>query len=271
MSKLFRKIRARFFLPPSYVTLDTSNSEQKQNTLVLLHGIGADSATFKPLINILSDENYRIIALDLLGHGKSPQPNIEYNVNNYARSIRKTLRSLRVRGRIILVGHSMGAIIAAHYGRKYRRQVCAEFLVSMPLYPRNVDFHTLLSRRQTDVYIKAYELLLANKEFTIRVSRKLRELLQITSGIKVTQMNWNVFESSLRRTIMEQNTYEDIKKTRAIPISVIYGSVDEFLVSRNIKKLGKLLNVKVKQVIAANHIFSFRLAREIRRQLAEFS
>lgn len=53
------------------------------NPILLLHGWGVDSSSFRPLIDFLQ-KNYKVIALDFPGFGKSDAPKIPWDVGNYS-------------------------------------------------------------------------------------------------------------------------------------------------------------------------------------------
>jgi pimeloyl-ACP methyl ester carboxylesterase len=85
--------------------------------LVLLHGIGASSATWSALIPMLT-ERFTVIAPDLLGHGDSDAPRADYSVAAYACGIRDLLALLGVE-RATVIGHSLGGAIAAQLTYQY--------------------------------------------------------------------------------------------------------------------------------------------------------
>jgi pimeloyl-ACP methyl ester carboxylesterase len=85
--------------------------------LVLLHGIGASSATWSGLIPMLA-ERFHVIAPDLLGHGDSDAPRADYSVAAYACGVRDLLALLGVE-RATVVGHSLGGAIAAQLTYQY--------------------------------------------------------------------------------------------------------------------------------------------------------
>jgi pimeloyl-ACP methyl ester carboxylesterase len=77
--------------------------------IVLLHGITQDHRAWDPLGGRISQNN-RVVALDLRGHGTSPdQP--PYDVLTMAQDVTETLTHLQVR-RPLLVGHSLGGVVA---------------------------------------------------------------------------------------------------------------------------------------------------------------
>jgi pimeloyl-ACP methyl ester carboxylesterase len=246
-------------VPELHVAYDSGGRDKP--TIVLIHGIAATSKTWDLLLKRIDTETYRVITLDLLGFGKSPKPtNCNYTVFDHSRSIHKTLNRLKIRGQIKLVGHSMGSIIAADYARRYSKQIQSLFLLSLPLYFKQPELHSKTSKRWTDIYIKMYQAIADKKQWTIKTSQSLRKLLRVSDGIDVTEANWHSFRLSLINTIVNQNSYEDIKRLK-IPVQIIYGSLDEFLVSQNIDQLKKFKNVKITRLLAVDHSIGLRFAK----------
>ena len=82
----------------------------KGPALIFLHGLGGDWTRWKAVIDPLS-RNYRVIALDLLGFGRSDKPEIEYTERVLAGSLEKFMKDRGI-GRATIVGNSMGAGVA---------------------------------------------------------------------------------------------------------------------------------------------------------------
>ncbi len=81
--------------------------------LLLIHGIGDSSDTWRPVVEHLA-EHYTVIAPDLLGHGRSEKPRADYSVAGYANGMRDLLTVLEV-DRVTVVGHSLGGGVAAQF------------------------------------------------------------------------------------------------------------------------------------------------------------
>jgi len=103
-------------------------------SLVLLHGIASSSVTFDNLIPLVVDR-YRVIAIDLLGFGESPSPpEATFTLSEHVEAIHATLKSLKLAGPMILVGHSLGALIAARYAASYSSRVSQLVIIAPPVY-----------------------------------------------------------------------------------------------------------------------------------------
>jgi pimeloyl-ACP methyl ester carboxylesterase len=96
--------------------------------LLLIHGIGDSSDTFVDLIPELARE-HRVIAPDLLGHGRSDKPRADYSVAAYANAMRDLLSVLDV-DRVTIVGHSLGGGVAMQFAYQYPHRCERLILVS---------------------------------------------------------------------------------------------------------------------------------------------
>jgi pimeloyl-ACP methyl ester carboxylesterase len=96
--------------------------------LLLLHGIGDSSETWRALIPELA-RDYTVIAPDLLGHGRSDKPRADYSIGAYANGMRDLLTVLGV-DRATVVGHSLGGGVAMQFAYQYPERCERLVLVS---------------------------------------------------------------------------------------------------------------------------------------------
>lgn len=97
--------------------------------VLLLHGLASDSDTWDRALPPLAAHGLRVIALDLLGHGRSDKPAGSYLLPDFAASLESFLDALDIE-RATLCGHSLGGAIAVHYGYHHPERVAALVLVS---------------------------------------------------------------------------------------------------------------------------------------------
>lgn len=97
--------------------------------VVLLHGIGSDAASFVPLMGAL-DARFDVIAWDAPGYGTSvPLAPAWPSAADYAERLATLFAALDV-GPAIVVGHSLGALIAAAFARANPERVKGVVLLS---------------------------------------------------------------------------------------------------------------------------------------------
>jgi pimeloyl-ACP methyl ester carboxylesterase len=80
--------------------------------VVLIHGIGASMYAWRFAMPPLVAAGYRVVAFDNRGFGFSDKPAHGYSTNDYVRLVVALLDSLGISS-AVLVGHSMGGVIAA--------------------------------------------------------------------------------------------------------------------------------------------------------------
>lgn len=90
---------------------DHHSSSPDRRTIVLLHGLGASTYSWRRVIPELTRQ-FRVISLDLRGHGKSDKPfDQAYAPTAQAELVRDAMRQLKLRN-VVLTGHSFGGLVA---------------------------------------------------------------------------------------------------------------------------------------------------------------
>jgi pimeloyl-ACP methyl ester carboxylesterase len=100
--------------------------------LVLIHSAGGDHLSWPAEVRRLPD--YRVIALDLPGHGKTAGPGCQ-SVHDYARDVAKFIDVIGI-SRAVFVGHAMGGAIALDLALDHPDRVAGVGLISTgPILP----------------------------------------------------------------------------------------------------------------------------------------
>jgi pimeloyl-ACP methyl ester carboxylesterase len=229
--------------------------------VVLLHGIASSSVTFENVVPLLRD-GHRVIAIDLLGFGASPAPEgAQYTIEEHVAAVRRTIRGLRLK-RFVLVGHSMGSLIATRFAARYPKLVSKLVLVSPPVYLTPTAIGTWTDRAAMDVYLRVYDFLRTNKDFTMTAAANLARLSPIKNLLEVSETNWQAFVLSLEHAIESQTTIADLAAVRA-PVELVYGALDPFLAPAGIRIVERLRNVTAHKVQGGDHVIRPRMARVV--------
>ena len=112
------------------------------------------------------------------------------------------------------------------------------------------------------LYLRAYDYLRANKEFTIRAAAGLARLSPIKNLLIVSEQNWRPFALSLENSIESQTSVSDLASVR-VPVEVVYGSIDPLLTPSGIRVIGQLRGVTVHRVEGGDHVIRPRMARVV--------
>lgn len=99
--------------------------------LIFLHGFSESINTFEHLIEYLNLKDFKVILIDLIGHGKtdSPKDMKYYTLNHLLKAINFIVKSV-TGDKYILYGYSMGGRIALAYSFIYKDEIRALILES---------------------------------------------------------------------------------------------------------------------------------------------
>ncbi|QYF72458.1 alpha/beta fold hydrolase [Cryobacterium sp. PAMC25264] len=237
--------------------------------VILVHGIASTAVTFRKVVPLLAP-NHRVITVDILGHGASPKPaGCEYTLDDHVAALAATIQHLRLRQPFVLVGHSLGSLIATRYASERRwfspsgSRVSRLVLVGPPIYLSPTDIGDPWVRARVTAYLRAYEFLRANKDFTLANAAVLARLLP--KGIlELTAENWTPFVKSLEHCIESQTMVSDIASLH-VPVDLIYGALDAFVAPGSLRVVERMRHVTTHRVEANDHIVRSRIAKVLVR------
>ena len=197
-------------------TYDVCKTDQPKITLVLLHGIASDSNTFNGFIKHFEktkiSEAVRLITFDLLGAGKSSKSNdLNYDYDEQIEALKNSIHDLKTKTPIILIGHSMGTLIAARYANLYPRLVDGLILVSPPSY-REEEMRDPSFAKGMDGFAKL-------------VGYKNPEAIKSKA-----------FNNEIKLIVSNLENYENFVRLKQ-PTYVIYGELDKIIASYNLPAL----------------------------------
>ena len=223
--------------------------------VVLLHGMLGSGRYWDEIMRLLADD-YRVIAPDLLGFGHSPKPeDADYSRDTHIAWIIRTLDEMHVKDPLILVGHSMGALIALGLAVKYPERVAKLILVGMPVY-RNVEEARREITRSKIVPKLMYYGPMAQKMCAAMCKwRPLARLLapyyfrHVPKSIAqdATSHTWYSYSRSMTSIIEHQNVPADLERV-SVKTILLYGTSDSITPPDNIgslKRYGKDITIKL--------------------------
>ncbi len=120
--------------------------ERTGPAVVLIHGYTDNARDWVPMLPYLS-KRYRLILVDIRGHGQSSKPECCYTRLDFAYDIKLLLDALGVQ-KADIVGHSLGSIIAQTFAEYWPERTAHVVLISStggsppgrPKKPRQFDF-----------------------------------------------------------------------------------------------------------------------------------
>ena len=109
-----------------------STVEGQGKTIVFVHGWTCDASSWAGQVPAFSPD-YRVVTLDLPGHGGSQAPDqADFSMALFARAV-EAVRAEVGADKVVLVGHSMGAAVIRQYALDYPEHVAGLVAVDGPL------------------------------------------------------------------------------------------------------------------------------------------
>lgn len=235
-----------------YITINGSSIRYRDAgtgpVLFLVHGIAGFLEEWEPAMETLS-KHYRVIALDLLGHGLSDKPEIAYSLDCLTTFLKDFVLSFTDKS-IYLAGHSLGGAI------------CLNFAISFPaIVDRLILINSIYTKIPLLVRLGSFQFLqkikLKMPRFIVRTSTKrnfykkeklttkwLDNAYSYTNASGASRVTFSVINSSIALTGLIKDPFTpfmDGIKNLDIPILIFYGKKDRILSYKNSVMLHKVL------------------------------
>ncbi|MDB5176407.1 MAG: lipase 1-like protein [Candidatus Saccharibacteria bacterium] len=224
--------------------------KKAKQTVLFIHGIGNSGDAWNEVIAKLPND-IRIITIDLLGFGESPSPKWAiYSAKTQTRSVLATLIKLRLTTPIIVVGHSLGSLVAIEMAIKYPIIINRLILCSPPLYDDRVS----RLPRSDNLRKQLYRAAMQHPDQFLRMAAFGTKYKLINSSFNVTAENIDSYVATLNTMIINQTSLDDAYKLK-VPTTIIKGTLDPFVIAKNLRSLAKSNeNIKVKTIIAGHEV-----------------
>lgn len=205
--------------------------EDPQLTVVFLHGIAATSNTWRSTLQQFSQDpqltHTRLLAFDLLGFGAALKADwLNYDYDDYHNALTRSLKRLRVDTPLVLVGHSMGALIAAQYALRPTVAVQQLILVSPPiLLPSEIQ------RLPDKFYLKSYSALpSAAQDPAVKM---LANFVQKVSSFRADYLASVALAKAMKQVVLNPHNFDYLAQLR-IPTTIIHGHFDPLVFRPNL-------------------------------------
>ena len=250
---------------------DAGNSSP---VLLMIHGYTGGRWYYERDVPIFS-EKYRCIAPDLVGHGDSSKPvDRIYSIEQFAKDIDDFAKTLEL-DRFVLIGHSMGGMIAQLYALDFneRRRCVGLVLISTASEIVMRDAIAGLVRSDLDRYEKGLwkanmesERALARSAWSPayaeahpeQVDRAFREFMRVPDIVRLKLM-LALAEFDVSKRVGEIN----------LPVMVCVGSVD--ILAEGAYKLAQAIpHARFKRIEGAGHMINFEATGAIQREIYGF-
>jgi len=208
----------------------TDNKNFSKPILLFIHGNSSSSETFSYQCSFFNDD-YRVIALDLLGHGESAQlVDIEYSLELMGQLLVQFTQTLGLRD-VYLFGHSLGGHVAIQALRELESDLAGLFIWGTPALGNPPDITLAFSDNPTMVYFFSEvateeEITMlyreANKKYDQSDLEKFLEDYQKTDPKCRSQITKNLGNLTYRNELTELSEFSK-------PVYVLHGRDEKFV------------------------------------------
>ena len=130
----FDSLKKSVALPDGETLAYVPLGDPKGPVVVLIHGYTDNARDWVPLVPYLAP-HFRLILVDIRGHGRSSKPECCYTRFDFAYDIRLLLDTLHV-AQADLIGHSLGSVIAQTFAESWPERTRRVVLISSSAGPR---------------------------------------------------------------------------------------------------------------------------------------
>ena len=233
--------------------------------IVLIHGAFGSLEDWAPISLILKD-NFRVIALDLRGHGKSPPIGGKCSLDIMALAVNDVINHLKL-GKYVLVGTSLGAATALRCAiagiKGLEKLILIAPLVkgsSVTGYKVMKFLHRLglVNFRRLIINATLKELKEHNEDLTLKIKNKLEGIPE--------DFFFNVTEC-----IASVNLKDALSFVK-VPTLIIIGDEDELTPLKHvIQAPRKQPNIQLKVLEKAGHLLILERSDEVAQLIADFA
>ena len=152
-------------LKMAYMDVQPQNAIGK--TIVLLHGKNFNGAYWEQTARALTQSGFRVIIPDQIGFGKSSKPDhFQYSFHQLAANTKQILDNLKI-SKAIILGHSMGGMVATRFALMYP-EIVEKLILENPIgledYKLKVPYQSVDKWYQSELKsnfesIKKYQLI----------------------------------------------------------------------------------------------------------------
>jgi pimeloyl-ACP methyl ester carboxylesterase len=204
---------------------------------LLLHGLLGSNRYWGGAFDRLADRGL-LLAPDLLGFGASPRPLSGYGPEEHGRALIGSLQTLKVSGKVLVVGHSLGALLAIWVACNHPDQVRGVVAFGPPLFRDPQHARRQIARLSRLERLFAFEswaakmacqnLCGARPRLAARLFSMIRPDIPHPLAEDATHHSWASYSETVRRVILAAEGARWLESARP-PVLLVAGTEDRYL------------------------------------------
>lgn len=201
--------------------------EGKGRVIVLLHGFLGSRKMWDVYVKALS-KNFRVIAIDLPGHGVTPSIGYYHSMEMLAQSVKAVLDKIGVR-KYIIAGHSMGGYTTLAFAELFPENISGICLVHSTGY---ADSEEKIKERNKVIRVvkgnhKQFIIDMITSHFSAESIEKKSDKIKMATDIAISTSRKSIISSL--EGMKERKSRELILKFAEFPVLFIVGKKDSII------------------------------------------
>lgn len=242
----------------------------KGRVLVLLHGFLGSHEIWSEFTKKIS-KRFRVITIDLPGHGKTPSIGYYHSTELLAQCVKGVLDKIGVR-RYVIAGHSMGGYAALAFSELYPENVCGLCLFNSTSYADSEE-----KKKERDRVIrlvkkehKYYVVEVVTQLFAPENTSKLPDEVEKVKRIAMATSQQSIINSL--EGMKERKSRDLILKFAEYPILFIIGKKDSVINYESMyPQMGLCKYPNVLMLENSGHMGFYEAAKETLKELEKFT
>ena len=274
---------------PQYVNLNGEvycyrESGEGDEVIILLHGLAETSKVFWRKFIPYFQKNYKIIAIDLRGHGNSEKTISGYAPEDQAQLISQIIHLLGIEAPIIL-GHSLGGIIAIQLAISYPKDLSKLIIYDSPIGTNFYQNLGLLTSVPLHVVLSFGIVLIpgvGNLFFRLRSTSIMKEIL-LGLGVfcdpalmsrellnESMKVSYQALVQSIWKAVISQKLLRQVNQIQ-VPTLIIRGEFDIIVPRGSVRKAASLIpDCETKEIKNASHLCLIEEPDQFNQAVAKF-
>jgi pimeloyl-ACP methyl ester carboxylesterase len=237
--------------------------------LIFLHGLGGSHAFWGNDYNSLHQQ-YSLYFVDLPGFGQSPKPEADYSPDFFIEWLDDFIEEQVLEEQIVLVGHSLGALVALSYAARYSKKIQGLVLLSLKYFTTPEEAQTRISQANVLSTIMQdtpgarflCSILVSLPSVTRFISPRLLKTLPRSVAQDAFSYTTISYFQTLYNVVYQQDVPALLDRIPKDKLIVIHGRKDTLIPFENVDALTFKYNVPITPVTTGGHDFPLYKAKK---------
>ena len=253
----------------TFIATSGKQFDPEKNTMVFIHGSAMDHTLWALFNRYFTSIGNNVLAIDLPGHGRSHGEPLN-QISDLSDWLAQLFKELKLK-QAIVVGHSMGALIAYDFAARHKQHcqgvVLLGFCLPMPVNQALLDLSKANDHR-------AFEMIV---DFGYAANSKIGAAQ--SPGLWMTQTGMRLMEHSNDGVLFSDftacNTYtpdDSLAGEIDCPVLFIAGNEDKMTPARGLDAwTGRIKNTQVEIILGCGHMMTIEKPNQVIRALKNFN